>query len=99
MRVISIRTLRDFWGQSIYANSEQPLKAWYKEAVKADWESWTEIKEQYRNASPVKNSRVVFNIHGNTYRLVVKINYPFRTVYIRFIGTHEQYDAINVETI
>lgn len=99
MRVIAIKTLRDFWGQSIYADSEQPLKAWYKEVEKADWKSWTDVKAQYRNASSLKNSRIVFNIHGNAYRLVVKINYPFRVAYIRFIGTHKQYDAIDMETV
>lgn len=99
MRVISKKTLKDFYDQELYKDSKSSLESWYKEALKADWENPGQIKEQYRNASMLKNNRVVFNIHGNKYRLVVKINYPAKVVYVRFVGTHEQYDAINVEEI
>lgn len=72
---------------------------WYQEARRATWTSWTEIKPHYANASILKQNRVVFNIGGNKYRLVVKINYPAQVVYIRFIGTHEEYNTINAEEI
>ncbi|MBF0439461.1 MAG: type II toxin-antitoxin system HigB family toxin [Magnetococcales bacterium] len=101
MRIISIKKLRDFWEQPIYADSEQPLKSWFHEvnADNADWKTPSDLKLQYSSASILKNSRVVFNIYGNKYRLVVSINYAYRVVYIRFIGTHKQYDAIDVEAI
>ena len=99
MRIISRKTLREFWELPNYANSEQPLKAWYDEAAKANWETPNEIKAQYKSASVLKGGRVVFNIHGNRYRLVVKINYDFGVIYIRFVGTHEAYDKINVEEV
>jgi mRNA interferase HigB len=99
MRIISRKTLREFWEQPNFADSEQPLKAWYDEVTKADWKKPNEIKAQYKNASILKESRVVFNIHGNTYRLVVKINYDFEVIYIRFVGTHKQYDKINANEV
>lgn len=99
MRVIKIRTLKEFWEQSNYKDSEQPLKAWYDEAVKADWAHPNEIKEQYRSASILKDNRVVFNIHGNKYRLIVKIRFDFKIVYVRFIGTHEEYDKIDANEV
>ncbi len=99
MRVIAKRTLRQFWEQSRYADAEQPLKAWHAEARKASWTSPQDIKAQYRNASFLQGNRVVFNIAGNKYRLVVKANYPFGIVYVRFVGTHRQYDAIDAESI
>ena len=99
MRVIAKRTLREFWEQHPYGDAEQPLRAWYGEAEEADWSTPVSIKERYRNASILKSNRVVFNISGNKYRLVVKINYEHRIVYIRFVGTHAQYDEIDVETV
>ena len=99
MRVVSRNTLKTFWEQSSYQDSEEALKAWYSEAKKADWKTPQDIKNKYRNASIVGNNRVVFNIHGNKYRLVVAVNYNFAMCYIRFIGTHKEYDQINVETI
>jgi len=99
MRVISKKTLTKFYEQELYKDSKSSLEAWHREVVGADWSNPNQIKEQYRNASIVGNNRVVFNIHGNTYRLVVKINYYASVVYIRFIGTHKQYDKINVEEI
>jgi mRNA interferase HigB len=99
MRIISRKTLRRFWEKQEYADSEQPLKAWFHEALKADWGSPSAVKAAYRSASIVGNSRVVFNIGGNKYRLVVKVNYAYRIMYIRFIGTHRQYDRIDVTEI
>lgn len=76
-----------------------PLEAWYAFTDKSDWASPADVKKDFGNASILKEGRVVFNIAGNKYRLVVKINYPYRVVYIRFIGTHAQYDAIDAQTI
>jgi mRNA interferase HigB len=99
MRIISRRVLREFWRKREHADSEQPLKAWYREASKADWSHPSDVKAVYRTASLVGNNRVVFNIAGNKYRLVVKVNYAYRVIYIRFVGTHRQYDAIDVTEI
>ena len=76
-----------------------PTLAWYRHALKADWATPQDVKQDFRNASIVKDGRVVFNIAGNKYRLVVWINYAYRVVYIHFIGTHAQYDKIDVQTI
>jgi len=91
--------LREFWKISRYKDAEQPLKAWFKVASEADWANPSDIKDIFRNASFARNNRVVFNIAGNKYRLVVKVNYPYRIMYIRFIGTHRQYDEINIEEV
>ena len=99
MRIISKRTLREFWEIPKYSDSKGPLESWYQEAEGADWPDPHVIKAKYKNASILKNNTVVFNIHGNTYRLVVRINYKHRMVYIRFIGTHKQYDDIDAENI
>jgi len=100
MRIIAKRTLREFWSLNPnYADSQGPLEAWHEEVLKVSWENPQEVKKQFRNASVLKNSRVVFNIKGNDYRLVVKINYPYQIVYIRFIGTHKQYDLIDVDSV
>jgi mRNA interferase HigB len=89
--------LRAFWLQQ--PDVEQPLKAWFEEASKASWTQPSDIKVQYRSASILKNRRVVFNIKGNEYRLVVAIAYHLQIVYVKFIGTHKQYDAIDAHTI
>ena len=99
MRIISRATLREFWEKPSYRDAEQPLKAWFDEARYASWEKPQDIKEQYRHASFIANNRVVFNIHGNKYQLVVAMKYEFSMIYIRFVGTHKQYDAIDAETI
>jgi len=99
MRIFARKTLREFWEQSSYADSEQALKAWYDEASKADWKTPNDIKALYKSASILRESRVVFNIHGNKYRVIVKINYLFSTIYIRFVGTHKQYDKINANEV
>jgi mRNA interferase HigB len=97
MRVISKRTLREFWAR--FPDAEEALKTWHAEAEAAAWQTPADIKEKYRNASIIKDSRAVFNICGNKYRLVVKIRYKNSIVLIRFIGTHKEYDAIDVEVI
>ena len=99
MRIISRKTIRLFWEKSQHADAEQALKAWFREASNADWATPAEIKAAFGTASIVGNNRVVFNICGNKYRLVVSVNYAYRVMYIRFIGTHAQYDRINVEEV
>ena len=97
MRIIARRSLRAFWKQQ--ADAEQPLRAWYHDVLGADWKSPADVRRLYASASIVGENRVVFNIGGNTYRLVVAINYPFRICYIRFIGTHNAYDRVDVKTV
>ena len=97
MRIIALKTLRAFWEQ--HPDARQALQAWYHDAKQATWRTPTEIKSVYRNASLVGNNRVVFNIKGNDYRLVVAVQYQHGIVYIRFVGTHQQYDKIDATTI
>ena len=97
MRIISRGTLREFWAKP--ADAEPSLKAWYANVKRADWKTPADVKATYRNASFVENNRVVFNIKGNSYRLVAVIHYQYGIVYIRFVGTHQDYDTINVATV
>jgi mRNA interferase HigB len=97
MRVVAIKCLRDFWAK--HPDAEQPLKAWHEEASKANWRTPQDIKDRYATASFLRNKRVVFNVKGNDYRLVVSVAYRFDAVYVKFVGTHVQYDAINAETV
>lgn len=97
MRVIAKKTLRDFWEK--HADCEQQLKSWYLEAEKAQWANLNELKKEYPNASILVQNRVVFNIKGNNYRLIVKINFDHQMIWIRFIGTHAEYDKINANKI
>jgi mRNA interferase HigB len=97
MRVIAKRTLRDFWQE--HPDAKEPLLAWYREVEHEDWSTPANVKRKYGTASIVGSSRVVFNIKGNDYRLVVRINYAYRTVYIRFVGTHTEYRRIDVEGV
>jgi len=100
MRIIALSTLKAFWEENPeYQDAKEPTLAWYRHALRADWSSPAEAKQDFGNASILKDGRVVFNIAGNKYRLVVWINYIYRVVYIRFIGTHVQYDKIDVRTI
>ena len=94
MRVISRKVLREF-GAVGHADAELALRAWFEEAESADWQGPADIKKFYPSASILGKERVVFNIRGNRYRLVVAIKYEFRIVYIRFVGTHAEYDKIN----
>ncbi len=85
--------------QPRYADAAEPLRVWYAEASRATWASPNDVKTHFGNASIVGNSRVVFNIKGNEYRLIVAIDYAFHVVYVRFIGTHQQYDLVDARTI
>tara|TARA_Y100000588_G_C13769344_1_gene717518 strand:- start:42 stop:335 length:294 start_codon:yes stop_codon:yes gene_type:complete len=97
MRIISRKVLRICWEK--YPDAETSLKFWYRTAKETDWSTPRDIKAQYRNASFVGNDRVVFNIAGNKYRLVVAVNYAYQALYVRFVGTHRQYDQIDVKEI
>ena len=97
MRIISKKKLREFWER--HADAKEPLLAWYREVEKEDWNTPAQMKERYPNASILGGNRVVFNIKGNDYRLVAKINYPRRIVYVRFVGTHAEYDRVNVREV
>ena len=97
MHIVAVKFLRTFWEK--HPDAEQPLKSWVDEVKKATWSQPSEIKDQYRSASILKNRRVVFNIKGNDYRLVVSVAYQYRAVYVKFIGTHRQYDGLDAETV
>lgn len=99
MRIISVKTLREFWGKPNRQDAEQPLKSWYKIAKEAEWVKPSDIKKQFGNASFVGDDRVVFNIAGNKYRLVVAVDYERQVFFIKFVGTHKEYDRINVKEI
>jgi mRNA interferase HigB len=97
MRIIAKKTLKDFWAKE--PDAKTALEAWHAEAKNAEWSAPADVKARYGTASILKDGRVVFNICGNKYRLVVWINYRFFTVYVRFVGTHHEYDAIDAQTI
>lgn len=97
MRVIAKKILRDFWLK--HPDCEQQLKSWYNEAEIATWKTPNEIKRDYPSVSILENNRIVFNIKGNNYRLIIKLNYHYQMVWIRFIGTHAQYDKVDAATI
>lgn len=96
-RVFSKGTLRQFWEK--YPETEQYLKTWYETALNVDWRSPNDVKNTDANASILKNQRVVFNIKGNSYRLIVKFNFEKQWMFVRFIGIHHEYDKINANTI
>ena len=98
MRIISVKQLKEHCQLPGRDDSEQPLKAWYAIAKEASWKHFADLKEQFRTASAV-GDRVVFNIGGNKYRLVTYINYEFYTIYVRFVGTHAEYDGIDVKNV
>jgi mRNA interferase HigB len=97
LRIIAKRILRDFW--SVHSDSEQQLLAWFRETEKATWKSLNDLKKEYPSASILKDNRVVFNIKGNKYRLIVKFNLEYQLCRIRFVGTHAEYDKINANNI
>ena len=97
MRVIATRTLRDYWRR--YADAEGPLKAWMADAERASWKTTHAIKADYASASILSTDRVVFNIKGNTYRLIVSVSYAFGAVYVKWFGTHAEYNKINALTV
>ncbi len=97
MRVIAKSTLKSFW--EIHGDCEQQLKSWFREVSIARWKDSNELKQDYPSASILGNNRIVFNIKGNNYRIVVKINFDYQMVWIRFVGTHAQYDKIDAKEI
>ena len=97
MKVIAVGTLRDFWAR--HPDAEQPLKAWYDEAKHAVWRTPQDIRQRYASASFVGHNRVVFNIKGNDYRLIVAVAFRFQAIYITFIGTHTEYDRVDAATV
>lgn len=97
MRIVAKRALRVYWERE--PRAEQPLKAWYAVAAKADWTSPADVKEVYGNASIVGGNRVVFNIAGNRYRLIVRFDYARRVGFVRFVGTHAEYEAVDASTV
>jgi mRNA interferase HigB len=100
MRIIAVSTLKTLWERnSRYRDAEEPVLAWYHQARKARWASPADVKHDFGSASILKDGRVVFNIGGNKYRLVVWINYAYQVVYVRFVGTHGQYDEIDAQGI
>lgn len=100
MRIITKRALREFWeSQPGHSDAEGPLRSWYTEARRANWRTPADIKAHYGSASVLQRGRVVFNICGNKYRLVVQINFGYQTIYVRFVGTHAEYDRIDAQTI
>lgn len=96
-RIFSKGSLRQFWEK--HPETEQYLKTWHETAMKSDWKSPNDVKNTYANASILKNQRVVFNIKGNAYRMIVKFNFEKQWMFVRFIGTHQEYDKINANTI
>jgi mRNA interferase HigB len=97
MRIIAISTLRAFWIK--HPDAKTQLQAWYALASRAQWKSPSDIKSAYRNASFLANNRIVFNIKGNDYRLVVLVRYDKGLLFVKFVGTHSQYDKINVSAV
>lgn len=97
MRIIAKRTLRTYWERE--RGAEQPLRSWYAIAAKADWSSPAEVKAVYGNASIVGGDRVVFNMGGNRFRLIVRFDYARRTGFVRFVGTHAEYDRIDASSV
>jgi mRNA interferase HigB len=97
MRVIALSALREFWAR--HPQAETPLRVWYAEAGRADWKSPADIKAAHRNASFLANNRVVFNVKGNDYRLVAAVHYNRGMMFVRFVGTHAEYDRIDAATI
>ena len=99
MRVIAKSRLRHFWHMKPYRTAEQPLRAWYDEISKGEWTSFNDVKKEYPSVSIVGNGRVVFNICRNSFRLVVKVEFRMKAVFIRFFGTHKEYDQIDASEV
>ena len=97
MRIIALKALQDFWEK--HPQAEVPLRAWHAIASRSGWESPADVKADYRAASFLRGNRVVFNIKGNDFRLVVAVHYNRGLIFVRFVGTHQQYDRINAEEI
>ena len=96
-RIFAKSTLREYWEK--HPDTEQYLKTWYDTVMNSTWETPNDVKKTFASASILKDNRVVFNIKGNSYRLVAKFNYLKQWIFIRFIGTHKEYDKIDANTI
>lgn len=96
-RIVAKSTLREFWKK--HKDSEQYLKTWYDTAMSSKWKNPNDVKKTYAKVSILKSGRIVFNIKGNSYRLIVKFNFEKEWGFIRFIGTHSEYDDIDADTI
>lgn len=99
VRIIALGALKGFITRPAHADARDPVTAWYRQTKVADWDNPAKLNRDVRSVSILKDGRAVFNIGGNKYRIVVWINYPYRVVYIRFIGTHRQYDTIDAQTV
>lgn len=99
MRVIAKRTLKEFWSQPDHGDAERPLSEWYHLMAKARWETPQQLKEEIRTASILKGGRAVFNIAGNKYRVIVAIRYDLQIAWVKFVGTHAQYDEVDAENV
>ncbi len=97
MRVHSLKTLRKFWEK--HTDAEMALRGWFKRVEKESWKNFNEVKQTFGSSDVIRGNRAVFNIKGNKYRLIVKINYDWKIVYVRFIGTHAEYDKVDAETV
>lgn len=97
MRIIAVKTLKDYWEE--FPQAKQALLSWYEEVNAADWSNPNELKAQYRNASVLTDKRVVFNIHGNAFRLIVDVEYRLKIVFVIWFGTHKQYDKIDAKKV
>ncbi len=99
MRIVAKRSLREFYEQLKYQDAKAPLESWYREATQAEWKHNSDVQQSYRTADPIKDNRVVFDIGGHKYRLVVKFNFNVGIGLICFIGTHEEYNKIDANTV
>jgi mRNA interferase HigB len=99
MRIISVGTLKAFWDQPAYRDAEQPLRTWVKVVKTARWADPPAVKQMFGSADILRDGRVVFDIGGNKYRLVVWVNYQYGLVYVRFIGTHRDYDKTDAQNV
>jgi mRNA interferase HigB len=99
MQIVALRNLESYWKQAQRGDLEGAVKAWFAEAKLAEWSTPQDVKNQYASASIIANNRVVFNIKGNNYRLIVAIAYKMRYIYVKFIGTHAEYDEVDAATV
>ncbi|MDR0793507.1 MAG: type II toxin-antitoxin system HigB family toxin [Chitinophagaceae bacterium] len=97
MRIVTFKTIKEF--SEKYSDADMPLREWYKKVKDSEWDNFAEVKQTFNSVDNVGNNRFVFNIKGNTYRLVAIIIFASKKVYIRFIGTHSEYDKIDCSTI
>lgn len=99
MRIVSVGTLKEFWNRPGRGDAEQPLRTWVKVVKAAEWSRPTDVKNMFRSADILPNGRAIFDIGGNKYRLVVAVHYRGKRIYVRFIGTHKEYDKIDANTV